>query len=328
MQQIRWGILSTAHINRRLIPPMRQSERSTVVVVGSRRLEQAREFAAKWDIPRIHGSYEALLADPEVDAVYIPLPNHLHCEWTVKAAEAGKHILCEKPLALSVAEVDRMVEAARRNDVVLLEAFQFRFHPQTAMVRRMIEAGELGEIHVIRSGFSFPIGDPNNIRLKPELGGGCLWDVGCYPISLMQGVLAENPVEVFGWQKVGPSGVDVVFGGQVRFASGAIGQFDSGFVSPYRVGAEIVGSEGLLYLPEAWRLGISGNSGMVRTDRQGNQTTIDVPDIDPFLCEVQALEARVLDGATPAMSLADSRDIVATITALYESARTGKPVKV
>lgn len=328
MQQIRWGILSTAHINRRLIPPMRQSERSTVVAVASRRLEQAREFAAKWDIPRSHGSYEALLADPEVDAVYIPLPNHLHGEWTVKAAEAGKHILCEKPLALSVAEVDRMVEAARRNDVVLLEAFQFRFHPQTAMVRRMIEAGELGEIHVSRAGFSFFISDPNNIRLKPDLGGGCLGDVGCYPLSLMQGVLAENPVEVFGWQKTGPSGVDVVFGGQVRFASGTIGQFDSGFQSPYRVGAEIVGSEGLLYLPEAWRLGISGHSGVVRTDRQGNQTTIDVPDIDPFLCEVQALEARVLDGAAPPMSLADSRDIVATITALYESARTGKPVTV
>jgi D-xylose 1-dehydrogenase (NADP+, D-xylono-1,5-lactone-forming) len=326
IRKLRWGIVSTARINRRIIPAIERSEGSEVVAIGSRDLRKAQDYAAKWNIPRSYGSYEALLDDPDLDAVYIPLPNHLHCTWTVKAAQAGKHVLCEKPLALSVSEVDIMLAAARRNGVVLVEAFQFRFHPQTRIVRDLIRSGDLGTIQLVRAWFTFSVSDPANIRLQPQTGGGSLWDGGCYPICFMQGVLAEEPVEVFAWQRTGPTGVDVVFAGQLRYQSGMLAQFDSGFQAPYRVGVEVVGSEAVLYSQEAWRAGIDGHRGQIRIDRHGEETKIAVPDVDPFLGQIQAVEACIRDGTHSAMPVADSRSNVATIAALYKSAATGRPV--
>ncbi len=181
---LRWGLLGTARINRMVIPPLRASAGNRLLAVASRDLARATGYAKEWGIERAHGAYEALLADPEIDAVYIPLPNHLHAEWTIRAARAGKHVLCEKPLALTVAEVDAMGAAARESGVVLAEAFMYRHHPQTLKVKELVDAGAIGPVRFVRGTFSFPLTRPDDVRLRPEWGGGCLWDVGCYPAQL------------------------------------------------------------------------------------------------------------------------------------------------
>ena len=195
---LRWGILGTARINRMLIPPLKASPDNRLVAVASRELARGEEYAREWGIGRVHGSYEALLADPEIDAVYIPLPNHLHAEWTIKAARAGKHVLCEKPLALTVADVDAMVSACREAGVVLAEAFMYRHHPQTLKVKQLLDEGAIGTLRYLRGAFTFELSRPNDVRLRPEWGGGCLWDVGCYPVSFARHLVGQEPLEVYG----------------------------------------------------------------------------------------------------------------------------------
>jgi predicted dehydrogenase len=180
------------------------SPRNRLLAVASRDLERAQAYAAQNGIERTHGSYEALLADPEVDVVYISLPNNLHVEWSVRAAAAGKHVLCEKPLALSVDDVDRVAEAARQHGVVIAEAFMYRHHPQTLKVIELINEGAIGSLRIVRGGFTFMLERPGDIRLRPELGGGSIWDVGCYPISYARTAAGGiAPEEVFGWQQLG-----------------------------------------------------------------------------------------------------------------------------
>ena len=203
---LRWGLLGTARINRMVIPPLRASAGNRLVAVASRDLARARGYAQEWGIERAHGAYEALLADPGIDAVYIPLPNHLHAEWTIPAARAGKHVLCEKPLALTVAEVDAMGAAAREGGVVLAEAFMYRHHPQTLKVKELVDAGAIGPVRFVRGTFSFPLTRPGDVRLQPEWGGGCLWDVGCYPLSFTRFVLGREPLEAAGAQCWGRPG--------------------------------------------------------------------------------------------------------------------------
>lgn len=324
-QHLRWGLICTARINRRLIPAIRASTRSELVAVASRDLARAQEYARQWDIPRAHGSYAALLADPEVDVIYNALPNHLHCEWTVRAAEAGKHVLCEKPLALNVAEVDRIEEAARRNRIVVFEAFMYRHHPQTLKVQDLVRQGAIGEVRLVQAAFAFTLENPGDYRLDPQQGGGALWDVGCYPVSFARAVLGAEPVEVVGRQHLGASGVDMTFVGQMRFASGALAQVGCSFEAAYYCTAQILGSAGTIVLASPWRLG-DGHSPGIRLRRGNGEELLPVEDIDPYLCEVQAMEACVFDGAAPIVPLSDSRGNVATINALYESARTGKPM--
>ncbi len=326
MKKLRWGIVSTARICRRLLPPLQRATRSEVCGVASRDLAKATAFAREWGIPKTYSCYQDLLSDPEIDAVYIPLPNQLHCEWTVKACQAGKHVLCEKPLGVSVAEIDQMYEAARQRQVELIEAFQFRFHPQTSLIRDLIRSGRLGRPILLRGAFAFALTDTTNIRLKKEPGAGCLWDLGCYPLSFFQSVLEERPTEVFGWSVTGETGVDIVFAGQQRHPSGAIAQFECSFASPYRVGAEIVGEEGSLLLREAWRAGISGNSGITVLAADGSATHLEVPDVDPYLCEVEAMEKAALDGEEPILGYSHSRELTEIICAYHRSAVAGRPV--
>ena len=221
--KLKWGVLSTAGINRAIIPPIKKANRSELVAVASRELSKARAFAGKWHIPRAYGAYEALLADPDISAVYIPLPNALHCEWAIKAAQAGKHILCEKPLALSLADVDAMTRAADEHHVVLVEAFMYRMHPQAARLQALIAQGTLGAVKLIKAWFSFTLKDERNIRLIKEMGGGSLWDVGCYPVSFFQAIAGADPVEVMGWQRLYTNGVENGFAGQLAFESDPIG---------------------------------------------------------------------------------------------------------
>jgi xylose dehydrogenase (NAD/NADP) len=186
---LRWGLLSTARINRALIPPLQASKRSQLCAVASRSQAKADEFASQCGIPRTHNSYEALLADPEIDVIYIPLPNSLHAEWTIRAVEAGKHVLCEKPLAVSTAEVDAIIAAAQAHGKIVAEAFMYRHHPQTLKIKALVDSGAIGELRMVRGAFTFNINRPDDVRLDPQLGGGSIWDVGCYPLSFTRYVV-------------------------------------------------------------------------------------------------------------------------------------------
>jgi xylose dehydrogenase (NAD/NADP) len=319
---LRWGLLSTAHINRRLIPAIRSAERAELVAVASRDEMRAKAYAADWGIPRALGSYEALLDDPEIDVVYISLPNKLHAEWAVRAAQAGKHVLCEKPLATTVADVDRIIGAARSSGVILVEAVMYLHHPLLARARQLVQEGAVGEVTLVRGAFSFFLDRQDDVRWNPELDGGSLWDVGSYPVSFIRRMAGE-PEAVLGWQTLDERGVDRTFAGLLRFRSGILGLFDSGFHGHFRMEAEVVGTAGALIVDRPYIVG--AESRILLRTREG-QEEITVPEANPYQCEVEALNAAVLDGAELPVPLSSSRANVATLVALYESARQGRPI--
>ena len=222
MDTVRWGLLSTANINKALIPPIRVSKRGQLVAVASRSQATADAYAKKWEISLAFGSYEAMLESDKVDAVYISLPNHLHAEWTIRALQAGKHVLCEKPFAISLAEVDAMIAASRASGRALAEAFMYRHHPQTKLAGEWVRSGRLGEICVVRGVFNFGLSEARrkpgalDVRLVPEYGGGCLWDVGVYPVSFAQFIMGRPPEAVASFQWVGETGVDETFTAQMQ----------------------------------------------------------------------------------------------------------------
>ncbi|MEW6085970.1 MAG: Gfo/Idh/MocA family oxidoreductase [Chloroflexota bacterium] len=321
---LNWGLLSTARINRALIAPLQVSKRNELLAVASRSQETADAYAREQKIPRAYGSYESLLADPDIDVIYNPLPNHLHSEWTIKAVEAGKHVLCEKPLALGVDEVDAIKYAANKNGRVVAEAFMYRHHPQTLKVQEIVKSGSLGALKLIRGAFSFALSREGDVRLNPDWGGGSIWDVGCYPIGYARMVVGENPLEVFGWQVEGPTGIDETFVGQMRFDGGVLAQFDSSFVVPFRAFMEIVGSEGTLNIPRPFKPGINEKIYLTRAE---NTETITIKGQELYLGEVEDMADAILLGKDSLISLNDSRANVAVIRAFLESAQSGKPVK-
>lgn len=328
---LKWGILSTAKINNALIDPIKQSERSELVAVASRDKAKAEAYANEKGIPQSFGSYEEMLADPNIDAVYISLPNSLHCEWTVKAAEAGKNVLCEKPIVTTLEEFDKIEAAATANNVTVFEAFMYLHHPQTLKVKEMIKAGELGNLQLINSWFNFylPPENSQNIRLSPQLSGGSAWDVGVYANSMaivMAGVGA--PETVWAHQIIGETGVEVGFQGQMQFSNGTVAQISSGFRTPFREAAYIVGDKGIVNIVEPWKPGTEGrDSEIIFSKQDGTEETIVIPEINPYICEVQAMEACVLNGAEPVVPLSLSREFLKTILAIYKSAQTGTLVQ-
>jgi predicted dehydrogenase len=324
-QTLNWGLLSTARINRALIPPLQASTRNRLLAVASRTLETAQAYAREWNIPRAHGSYSALLNDPEIDVVYISLPNHLHAEWTIRAVECGKHVLCEKPLALNVAEVDAIQRAAAAHSRAVAEAFMYRHHPLTLKAQELVAGGALGTLKVIRGAFSFALAREGNIRWRPEMGGGSLWDIGCYPISYARLVAGSEPVEVFGASVASPTGVDETFCGLMRFANGLLAQFDCSFACAYRTFMEIAGSEAILEAPQPFKPGLDAAMVLRRGERV---ETISVPGQELYSGEVENMADVILLGRAPRVTLADSRANVAVISALLESARSGKPIRV
>lgn len=323
MEQLNWGFLGTARINRKLIEPLRTSPRNELYAVGSRSEERARSYAEEWDVPVAHGSYEALLADEEVDVVYVPLPNHLHADWTVKALEAGRHVLCEKPLALTPDEVDRIVNASNAADRIVAEAFMYRHHPQTLRIRELVDEGAIGELRLLRSGFTFSLDRPNDIRWEADKGGGALWDVGCYPVSFVRFVTGKEPKVVYGTQRIGETGVDVQFTAQLGFAGGIVAQIDAGFESPQRTHSEIVGTEGTLYVPNTFK---PGPSSALQIERGTETETIQVDGEELYAGEIEDMADAVLEGEPPRISLRESWNNVNVITDLYRSAETGDPV--
>jgi xylose dehydrogenase (NAD/NADP) len=317
----RWGLLSTARINRRLIPAIRAAAGNELVGVASRELGAAAEYAAQWGISRIFGSYQEMLDSDLVDAVYISLPNSLHAEWAVRAAQAGKHVLCEKPLAVSLDECDQIIAVAEANGVVVAEAVMYLYHPLMAQVVEIVGSGALGDIQLARGAFSFFLDRSEDVRWQPGLGGGSLWDVGSYPVSFVRRVLGE-PQEAFGWQRLSKSGVDESFAGLLRYASGALGVFDSGFRHAFRVEAEVIGSQATLRLERPYTMA-AGTRIVIR--RGDEEEVIILPQADPYQCEVEAVAAAALEGAELPVPLSSSRANVATLLALYQSARQGAP---
>jgi D-xylose 1-dehydrogenase (NADP+, D-xylono-1,5-lactone-forming) len=328
---IRWGLLSTAKINAALIGPLQQAARSQLAAVASRDHGKAATYAVEHRIPKAYGSYEDLLADADIDVVYISLPNSMHAEWTVKAAQAGKHVLCEKPLVVSLAELDRVEEAASTAGVTVFEAFMYLHHPQTRQALDMVRSGKLGKLQTINSWFNFylPPVQAQNVRLQAGLTGGAMWDVGVYPNSVSI-VMADcgAPKAVWAQQEVGESGVDVAMRAQLHFANGTVAQISTGFRTPFREGVYLVGDEGILSIVEPWKPGVTGtDSTMIFTALDGKTETIVTPAVDPYSCEVEAMEACVLDGAAPVVPLSLSRDFARAVTAIYGSAQTGKVVE-
>jgi D-xylose 1-dehydrogenase (NADP+, D-xylono-1,5-lactone-forming) len=324
-QNLHWGLLSTARINKALIPSLRSSKRNKLIAVASRSQDKAEAYAHEKKIKQAYGSYEALLADPDIDIIYNPLPNHLHAEWTIKAVEAGKHVLCEKPLALSLDEVDAIAEAAKKHGRIVAEAFAYRSHPQTVKVKEIIDSGKLGKVKMVFGAFTFIMTNPEDIRWNPELGGGSLWDIGCYPLSFSRCVLGAEPLEVFGWQVTSPSGIDETFAAQLRFAGDIYFQLNCSFKIPSHEFMEIVGDEGTLSIPQPFN---NGTKRSLYLTRAGKTSTIPVNGPDAYACEVEDLADAILLDKPTIVSLADSRADTAAILALLESAKTGRAVTI
>ncbi|MBL8096523.1 MAG: Gfo/Idh/MocA family oxidoreductase [Anaerolineales bacterium] len=323
MTALNWALLSTARINGALIPPLKASERNVLYGVASRDQAKADAFAALNGIPKAYGTYEAMLADPDVHVVYVPLPNHLHAEWSIRALQAGKHVLCEKPLAITLGEVDAMITAAQATGRVLMEAFMYRHHAQTLKVQELVQSGALGELRLIKGAFSFNLKNDNDVRLVRAYGGGSLWDVGCYPVSYCRTLAGAPVAEVYGQKVAGRDGVDEIFTGELRFANGVVAQFDSGFALPGRWYMEIVGSEGTLSIPEPYKPGIHNR---VTLTREGGSEIVEIPGGELYAGEVENMADAILTGAATRVSLADSRANVATLLGLYRSADVGAPV--
>ena len=316
---LRWGILGTARINRRLIPAIRAARRSDLMAVASRNRERAEAHALEWDIPRAIEGYQRLLADPAIDAVYIPLPNSEHVKWTLAAVEAGKHVLCEKPLALDPLDVDRIAVAARAHQASVEEGFMYRHEPLTAKVLELVHGGALGAVRAIVSGFTFAQSGAGDVRLNPELGGGALWDIGCYPVTYARLIADRDPKMVFGSAQWTSTGVDEEFIGLLRFPGGTTATIYAGFRAAYRTWLEVLGSDGALTVPNPFR---PGPLETLELERLGAVERIDVHgSAEIFVRQVEHFEASVLDGAAPVVSLAESRRTAATLSALYASAR-------
>lgn len=327
MTSIRWGLLSTANINRRLIPAIRASQRGELIAVASRSQERADNYAKQWEIPYAFGSYQEMLTSGVIDAVYISVPNHLHHEWTITALTAGLHVLCEKPLALSIPQVDQMIAAAQTNDRVLAEAFMYRHHPQMKIAGEWVHSGKLGEISLIRGIFNFQIKDRSgNIRLQPEAGGGSLWDVGTYPVSLCQFFTSSIPHWVSGCQWIGDTGVDETFVGQMGYASGCLAQISSSLRTPFYTHVEVIGTLGRLELTRPF-VGLDDNRHLRFYPADGMVEEIPVPEKELYLGEVEDMHAAILDGTHPYLSLVESRNHIRTVRGLYESAKLGQTVK-
>ncbi len=329
MSGVAWGIVSTAHINRLVIPPAQESDRVDLIAVASRDDARAEEYARTWGIERAYGSYEALLEDPDVEAVYISLPNSLHCEWSIRALEAGKHVLCEKPLSRRVAEVEQMIAACADAGVVLMEAFMYRHHPQHTRVRQLLADGAIGEPAVMRASFHFAMDDERrgrpDVRVQKSLDGGAFMDVGCYALNAVRYLLDAEPVEVTALQRLDPAlGVDTTFAAVLRFPGDRIALIDGGFDANGPSRYEISGFGGAITAEQAFQPDPA--RAILTLVRRGERTVEEIPGVDQYGLEADHFAQSVRAGRLlpPAENgLAQAR----ALEALYQSAETGQSVR-
>jgi xylose dehydrogenase (NAD/NADP) len=318
---VKWGILSTADINRKVIPGVRASEKAELTAVASRDQARAEAYAREWEIERAYGSYQALLDDADVEAVYISLPNTLHCDWSIRAVEAGKHVLCEKPMSRHVGDVESAFDAAEQNGLLLMEAFMYRHNPQTTRLRQLVDDGAIGDVRLVRSCFSYSLYDADNIRLRADVEGGSLMDVGCYCVSGSR-LLAGEPEQVYGHQYVGPSGTDWVFSGTMRFPGDVFAEFDCGTALPERDELEAIGSDGSLFVDDPWHC----VEPVIELRRDGGLERIEVEHADSYRLEIENLSDAIRGSADPLLGREDAVGQARAIEALYRSATTGLAV--
>jgi predicted dehydrogenase len=318
------GIISTADINRKVIPGAHQSEQVELIAVASRDERRAETYAREWDIERAYGSYEALLADPDVEAVYISLPNTMHVEWSIRSVEAGKHVLCEKPLTRTPADAEAAFDAADKAKRILMEAFMYRHNPQTKRLRELIDEGAVGEVRLIRSVFSYSLYDEENIRLRTDVEGGALMDVGCYCVSGSRLAAGSEPESVFGSAWYGPTGTDWVFTGTMRFPGDVLATFDCGTALPERDELEVIGSEGSLFLDDPWHC----TRPVIELRRANGIEKIELEHEDSYRLQLENLDDAIAGKAEPLLGRADARGQAQALAALHASAQSGEPMRV
>ena len=332
---VRWGVLSTAAINNSLIPGLLGARGCQLAAIASRSPDKAAAEAARWGC-QAYGSYEQLLDDPSIAAIYIPLPNHMHVEWTVRCLEAGKHVLCEKPLALTVADVDRIAEASRRTGRLVLEAFMYRHVPRWRRAVELVRQGALGEPRVARVLFAFSVpSDFSNIRFIPEAGGGIIWDMGCYAANMARGILGQEPTEVFAFGEARPGQpTETSVSGVMRFPDQRAAPFAVSF--DYRnpfAQVEVVGTEGWLALPgtgfrrEPYTKLVWHTGGEIYVDDK--EPTVELfAFADPYTAEVEHLAGAIRGEHPLQWGLDDARANTAVLEAMHESLRRDAPVPV
>jgi xylose dehydrogenase (NAD/NADP) len=318
---MRLGILSTADINRKVIPGAHASEKVELVAVASREQARAEEYARTWEIPRAHGSYEALLEDADVEAVYIPLPNTMHREWSIRALEAGKHVICEKPFSRRAADVEAAFDAAEQAGLLLTEAFMYRHNPQTAKLVELVRGGAIGELRVVRTAFSYALYDADNIRLRTDVEGGSLMDVGCYCVSGAR-LLAGEPESVSGQAYLGPTGTDWVFSGALRFPGDVHALFDCGTCLAERDELEAIGTEGSLFLDDPWHC----LEPVLELRRNGEVARIELEPVDSYRLELENLADAAAGRAPLLLGRDDAIGQARAIEALFRSADEGAVV--
>jgi xylose dehydrogenase (NAD/NADP) len=322
---VKLGLVSTANINRMILSGARASDRVEVAAVASRDGARAEAYAREHGIPKSYGTYEELLADEEIDAVYVSLPNALHHEWSLRALAAGKHVLCEKPYSRRPADVEEAFAAAARAGLVLMEAFMYRHHPQVSKLIGLVGEGAIGRLRLIRSAFSFPLTDETNIRAVPELEGGSLMDVGCYCVNGSR-LLAGEPEAVVAVEAIGPTGVDTAFNGTLVFSAGeVVAQFDCSFRLSPRQSLEAIGEQGSVLLEAPWRVDWGGRVVL----RRGDSTErLELEEANPYRLELDNLADAIAGVARPLLGRDDALGQARTIDALFRAAREGRAVAV
>lgn len=327
---LRFGVLGVAAITDRLRPAFAACSDVRLVAVASRELPRAQEAASRYGDCRAIGSYEALLADPEIDAVYIPLPNHLHAEWTTRAADAGKHVLCEKPLALTATEARSMADHCARRNVRLMDGFMWPHHPRTRKLRALIAQGAIGPVQKVVAAFTFKMDefDAAAFRLRPESGGGGLYDVGCYCVFATRLFMGAEPVSVVAKAQMF-NGVDVDLSAILSFADGRSAHFDCGFAHPLRTQVEIVGTTGLIRVPNLWIP--DGDAAFEVTHQSGDfgqsMEVVQTPGFDQMACMLSEFANAAREGRDPVPGPDEPVRTARVIDALLEAARTGREVQ-
>jgi predicted dehydrogenase len=318
--KVRYGLLSTARIGRNAhVPAAREVEEAEIVALSSRDGARAQQYAEELGIPRAYGSYEELLRDPEIDAVINPLPISMHCEWTVRAAEAGKHILCEKPFAVDVVEAQTMIDAAEANDVLLMEAFTHRYLPQQAFVRQVIAAGEIGQVRAARAELVYTIQDwEADTRASQALGGGSLMDAGCYCVSQLRLIMGDEPQRVQAVQRIKEGyGVDATFLGLLEFPGGRLAYLCTSMEQPFRGCCEVIGTEGRIEMPSLF------GGEQVAVVAGGEERVQAFELFDRFAAQLAHFTRCVLGHETPLFPAEDALCNTAVLAALKRAAREG-----
>jgi D-xylose 1-dehydrogenase (NADP+, D-xylono-1,5-lactone-forming) len=323
--KLRWGILGVAHNNKRLLPAFARSTHAELRAIASRSPERARAAAAAAGIPTAYGSYEQLLDDPGIDAVYNPLPNSLHAEWTMRAAERGKHVLCEKPLAPTAAEARKVVEFCRAKGVCLTDGFAWPHHPRTARLRQVLDAGRVGVVRRVTGAFTFPLSplDPANIRMRADLGGGSLLDVGCYPVFAIRWIFGLEPVRVSATASY-HLGIDTEVSCILDFADGRVGAFDCGFTLPHRGWLEIAGTEGVISIPDMWQP--STCAKFTVQPRIGTAEEVVVEGEDQVLRTIENFSLATLESRPVSPPPEEAVRTLRVLDALADSAQAGRVV--